>query len=1408
VQQRSRVSFVSPEPGVLRGAGPRRTCLPAILVALAAIALPPAAFATTVALVGADEPADVTLVGDALVGTGLFSAADITELAGTATPDLATLAPHDVVLLWADIVWDDPVTLGDVLADYVDGGGAVVMATHALEAAWRPAGRFEDDGYPPFEIPATASVAGDIDFASPSTDPTHPILDGLSAVTFPDRSQGWPTLAFEGDLVGVDTLANNVVATTCLRDVIAVNVFPPDLALGEPSTSADAVLMMAQALDTTQLDAAPEASAGGPYPVDEGGSVTLDAGGSLPGDLGPLFYSWDLDGDGLYGDSTAVDPVFDASALSGPSTHDIAVRVADSCGRMDWSTTTVEVANVAPTLDSIGEDGPVDEGSPVTLTAAASDAGPDTLTWTWDPGDGSPTIDGATASHTYAEDGTWTATVTVDDGDGGTATGSVDVQVNNVAPTIASLGSNGPKGEAAAVALTASATDPGSEDVLTYAWDFGDGSPAGSGASVSHAWTDDATWTVTLTVTDDDGGTVSDTLDVVITNVAPSIDTLSNSGPIAEGGSVDLSGAASDPGDDALTPAWDFGDGSPAGTGWTASHVYDDDGPWTVTLTVDDGDGGITTGQTTVQVNNVAPTLEALTGDGAGELGEALAFAGVASDPGADTITWSWTWGDGSPADAGVDLSSVAHAWTAPATYAVHLVVQDDDGGSTEADLTVSITDQGPTLSFVSGPTDMDEATSGSWTVAAAGPLGETVDVAWSWADGSPVSSGSGLVTASHAWDDDGAYDVEVSATDAWGEQATLTVPVTVLNLDPEFVTLPQAAGSEGTAYQLVLSAQDVPADQPDLVLVLLTSPLGTSFDPTAGTISWLPAWPDSQTGPHAFEAIVADGDGGSDTLSWQVAVGPLDADGDGMPDGWELTHGLDPTVDDSAGDADADGISNLDEWLADGDPQSYDGPGQPVALSPIDGQTVITATPTLLVQDAPDPSGDPLTYDFEIYEDAALLSLVDQATGVSAGGGGTTSWTVGVALTEDALAWWRARASDGFVAGAWTVAEPLFVDQGNGAPSMSQPIWPVDTTVDTPVPVLVASSSSDPEGEPVTVMMGLYDSSGALIEAIDAVEQPDGTWEGVPTTPLPEEADYSWTAEATDVVGLDSGASTAAEFHVDVTNGLPDAPLVVAPTDGEEIDTDLPTIVVEAGGDVDGDPVLVRITVDLQDDFASPDRQDLGPVEPGPDGLCSVDLLAALPENSDVWARARTEDDRGGASAWTTWSFHVDALPEAPAPVRVTAPGEDESVDGAAVLVRWAVTTDPDDDPLTYDLEIAALPEPEARDFEEPVWSATGLLVPDGEIEGEVEVDVALPEGAWLVHARAVDSGELAGPWGPDNRFVVLPVADEPVDLDPGEGPYGCDCASAVMPGRVGSLLWFGVLLGGVLVRRRRCCR
>ena len=61
---------------------------------------------------------------------------------------------------------------------------------------------------------------------------------------------------------------------------------------------------------------APSASAGGPYSVSEGQSLTLDASRTTDPERDRLTYTWDVNGDGVYGDATGVKPTLSAAGCA------------------------------------------------------------------------------------------------------------------------------------------------------------------------------------------------------------------------------------------------------------------------------------------------------------------------------------------------------------------------------------------------------------------------------------------------------------------------------------------------------------------------------------------------------------------------------------------------------------------------------------------------------------------------------------------------------------------------------------------------------------------------------------------------------------------------------------------------------------------------------------------------------------------------------------------------------------------------------------------------------------------------------------------------------------------------------------------------------------------------------------
>ena len=456
-------------------------------------------------------------------------------------------------------------------------------------------------------------------------------------------------------------------------------------------------------LEVTVADlGGPEANLTGDTSLNEGSTGNYDAtGSSVP--LGTIdLYEWDWDYAGV-----SFTPSADTGALQSHTWPDngiytIAVRVTDNEGETDIASLSVTVNNVAPAVDA-GPDGVIDEGSAFVSTGAFSDPGSDTWTATVDYGDGSGVQPLALnpdktfgLSHTYTDDGVYTVTVSVTDDDGGTGADTAQVTVGNVVPAV-DAGPDGVIDEGSVFVSTGSFSDPGA-DTWTATVDYGDGSGVQPLAlnpdktfGLSHTYTDDGVYTVTVSVTDDDGGTGADTAQVTVGNVVPAVDA-GPDGVIDEGSVFVSTGSFSDPGADTWTATVDYGDGSgvqplalnPDKT-FGLSHTYTDDGVYTVTVSVTDDDGGTGMDTAQVTVGNVVPAVDAGP-DGVIDEGSVFVSTGSFSDPGADTWTATVDYGDGSgvqPLALNPDKTfSLSHTYTDDGVYTVTVSVTDDDGGT------------------------------------------------------------------------------------------------------------------------------------------------------------------------------------------------------------------------------------------------------------------------------------------------------------------------------------------------------------------------------------------------------------------------------------------------------------------------------------------------------------------------------------------------------------------------------------------------------------------------------------------------------------------------------------------------------------------------------------------------------
>jgi len=227
--------------------------------------------------------------------------------------------------------------------------------------------------------------------------------------------------------------------------------------------------------------------------------------------------------------------------------------------------------------------------------------------------------------------------------------------------------------------------------IVTYSWNFGDGSSA-LGVTPLHRFAA-GTWTVVLTTTDSNGAAASTSKQVTVSaGAVPTADfTFSPAAPttITEvnfNGGLSKAGA----GHTLVRYDWVFGTGSPQ-SGITVSRTYDTGGTYNVTLTVTDevGQQAVATKQVTVSATGTialftySPTAPKTTTD--------IFFNGSPSTPqaGATIVSYAWDFGDGTGA-SGVTPPAKRYA-AAPFTYVVRLTVTDSKGATGTTTQNVSV---------------------------------------------------------------------------------------------------------------------------------------------------------------------------------------------------------------------------------------------------------------------------------------------------------------------------------------------------------------------------------------------------------------------------------------------------------------------------------------------------------------------------------------------------------------------------------------------------------------------------------------------------------------------------------------------------------------------------------------------
>ena len=301
--------------------------------------------------------------------------------------------------------------------------------------------------------------------------------------------------------------------------------------------------------------------------------------------------------DGNYGVSVTVT---DSSALSGSQTTAAAIENFMPAVVAGTSLSVIVGTSLSGVIATFTDQGFSDASVEASETFSA------TIAW----GDGTPmetaslaitngaagvlTFGDVSATHTFATTGTYTATVTVSDDDGGVGTGVFQVTVIAAPqPPAISGPTTAAEGSVYVLALHAN-------DYAPTAWniDWGDGTfvqtVPGNAASVGHIYADNQLATITATAVHNDGSVTAAPLSVTVFNVAPTI-SANGLDSIGVGTQYSLTVSATDPGTDTVS-SWivNWGDGATStvsGSTINLSHVYAVAAAYTITVFAVDEDG-------------------------------------------------------------------------------------------------------------------------------------------------------------------------------------------------------------------------------------------------------------------------------------------------------------------------------------------------------------------------------------------------------------------------------------------------------------------------------------------------------------------------------------------------------------------------------------------------------------------------------------------------------------------------------------------------------------------------------------------------------------------------------------------------------------------------------------------------
>jgi len=494
----------------------------------------------------------------------------------------------------------------------------------------------------------------------------------------------------------------------------------------------------------------------------------------------------------------------------------------------------------------------------VEFTDHSTETDGEILEWSWDFGDGT-TSEEQNPIHAYAEYGIYIVELTVTDENDLSDSIDKEVIVEKLEEPIAEFCySPEVPVEDEIVEFTDQSTETDGE-ILEWSWSFGDGSTSEEQNPI-HAYTEPGSYTVELTVIDDNDLTDSKEMKITVEELEePSAEFDFSPKEPVEDETIEFIDKSNSPDGDIVEWSWSFGDGATSDE-QNPTHTYAEHGIYTIELTVvDDNELSDSVDKEIIVEELEEPIADFSYSPEVPVEDEVVEFTDQSTETDGEIIKWSWDFGDGSISEE----QNPSHIYTEPGNYMVELTVIDgnDLTDSTEKEIIVEELEE-PIADFSYSPEVPVEGEVVEFTDQSTETDGEIVKWSWSFGEGSTSEEKN----PSHTYAETGSYTVELTVIDDNDLSDSTEVEITVEELEEpiaDFCYSPEKP-VEGEVVGFIDQSTETDGEIVDW---------SWYFDDGTTSEEQNPSHAYQEEGTYTVELIVTDENGLSDSISSEIIV-------------------------------------------------------------------------------------------------------------------------------------------------------------------------------------------------------------------------------------------------------------------------------------------------------------------------------------------------------------------------------------------------------------------------------------------------------------------------------------------------------------------------------------------------------